>query len=651
MKKLISIFVISVFTVNSYSQESDTTKTINISDVEVVGVRASSNTPVTQKKVTRDEITKSYQGQEMTYILSNTPSVNFSSDGGHAQGYTYFRMRGIDQTRINMTLNGVPLNEPEDQGVYFSNYPMFALNIESMQIQRGVGTSSNGTSSYGGSINFESVKGLIKSTNIEAGYGSFNTGRLNVNHSTGKSKKGFAAFGSLSAYTSDGYKYNSGGNGYSGFISAGYYGNKDVVKFTAFSGMSYNEMAWLAVSETDIKNDPRTNYNPEGETDLFRQHFAQLQYTRQLSNRSSLTTTAYYNRLTGNWGMFMDSVNLMEFGLSSHFMGFVSNYQLKTKKYELNVGVNANDYQRTHSMVIDNFGKDPLYVNTGYKNDFGGYSKFTYKINKLNLFADAQLRYVDFKYKGDVSMEDLNWLFFNPKAGVSFKQNNKLTHYFTVGQSHREPTRTDMFGGWDNLVSLNIINPEQVIDYELGSYLTLKNLSVQANLFYMDFKNEITLLGALGFNGLPLMTNVTKSFRSGIELDVNYKLGKYFFLLNNSSFMNCKIVNNNTVSRPLYTPNVIVNQSVNFEHKGFMASVSARYQSKSFIDFENTATAPEFVVLNCAVSYKLSKYTLLVNLNNITNKQYFTNGYVFGGERYFFVNAPFNFGATLKANI
>lgn len=653
MKKLISVIIVSFLAINSFSQETekDTVKTINISDVEVVGVRANSNTPITQKKITRDEITKSYQGQEMTYILSNTPSVNFSSDGGHAQGYTYFRMRGIDQTRINMTLNGVNLNEPEDQGVYFSNYPMFALNVESMQIQRGVGTSSNGTSSYAGSINFESVKGLTKSTNIEAGYGSFNTGRVNVNHSTGKMKNGFAAFGSLSAYTSDGYRYNSGGNGYSGFLSVGYYGVKDVVKLTAFSGMSYNEMAWFAVAESDINIDPRTNYNPKGETDLFRQHFTQLQYTRQLSNKSTLTTTAYYNRLTGNWGMFMDSVNLMEFGLSSHFMGIISNYQLKTKKYEFNLGVNANDYQRTHKMVIDNFGTEPLYRNTGYKNEFGGFSKFTYKINKFNLFADAQLRYVDFKYKGDVPMQDLNWLFFNPKAGISFKQNNKFTHYFTVGQSHREPTRTDMFGGWDNLVTLNIINPEQVIDYEAGSYINLKNLAIQANVFYMDFKNEITLLGALGSNGLPLMTNVTKSFRSGIELDVNYKLGKYFSFLNNSSFMNCKIENNGATTRPLYTPNVIINQSVNFERKGLMASVSTRYQSESFIDFENTAVAPQFMVFNCAIGYKISKYSLVASFNNVTNKRYFTNGYLIGSDRYFFVNAPFNFGLTFKANL
>jgi iron complex outermembrane receptor protein len=604
---------------------------------------------VTQKKITAQEISKSYQGQEMTYILSNTPSVNFSSDGGHAQGYTYFRMRGMDQTRVNMTLNGVPLNEPEDQGVYFSNYPMFATNVQSMQIQRGVGTSSNGTASYAGSINFESKNGLDTATNIEVGYGSFNTGRFNVNHSTGVMKNGLALYGSVAGYNSDGYRYNSGGNGYSVFVGAGLYKPKNVLKVTMFNGLSNNEMAWFAVSESDIKNDPRTNYNPKGENDKFKQSFVQVQNIKKFGSRSALTSTAYYNRLDGVWGMFADSVNLMNFGLGSNFYGLINNYSLNLNKLNINVGAIVNNYNREHSM---HFNRDTinLYTNNGIKRELSGYVKASYDINRFTLYADAQIRNVNFKYNGDVSMNDLNWTFFNPKGGINFRQNKNISYYVSVGQSHREPTRTDMFGGMDNLVSLNIITPEQVTDYELGSYLKYNKLSIQYNVFYMDFKNEITLLGALGANGLPLMTNVTKSYRSGLELDITYKISKAFTLVNNSSFMDCKIVNNGTETRPLYTPNIIVNQSVNFEHKGFIANISAKYQGKSFIDFENTSTTSQFTLFNCSVGYQFHKITALVHLNNITNKKYFTNGYVIAGERYFFANAPFNFGFTIKAN-
>lgn len=626
----------------------DTTKNYTLSDIEVVGVRASNKVPVTQKTINQEDIEKTYNGQEMTFILNSTPSINFSSDGGHAQGYTYFRLRGIDQTRINMTLNGVPLNEPEDQGVYFSNYPMFAINIKSMQIQRGVGTSANGTSSYGGSINFESLNGFDTLTSIQAGYGSFGTMRINASHSTGILKNKLAVFGSLSAYNSNGYKYNSGGYGYSGFLSGGYYGKKSVIKFTCFSGFSHNDMAWFAVSETDIKKDPRTNYNPKGEDDDFRQSFAQLQYIKSINNSSSITTTAYYNRLDGIWGMFMDSVNLMRFGLASNFYGVMSNYHLQKNNLNMNVGVHANSYDRRHRMNIPNISEDYLYTNVGNKNDFSGYAKTSYDIKKFTIFADVQLRHVIFSYNGDIPMNDLSWTFLNPRGGISFRQNKNISYYASVGQSHREPTRTDMFGGSDNLVTLNIITPEEVVDYEIGTRMCYGKLNAQANVFYMDFNNEITLLGALGSNGLPLMTNVTKSYRSGLELDLSYKIGRFITLVNNSSYMECKIINNESVTSPLYTPKFIINQAVEFFNKGLFVSLSAKYHSTSFIDFENTATTPSFLVLNYNAGFREGRYSVMVQINNITNQRYYTNGYLIGGEKYFFVNAPINFNATFK---
>jgi iron complex outermembrane receptor protein len=647
MKKLIlSTITLVIFTcVNA----QDTTKNYVLSDIEVVGVRADSKTPVTQKKITKEDIAKTYQGQEMSYILSNSPSIGLSSDGGHAQGYTYFRLRGIDQTRVNMTLNGVPLNEPEDQGVYFSNYPMFATNIESMQIQRGVGSSSNGTASYAGSINFESRNGLDSSTSIQSGYSSFNTMRFNASHSTGIISNNIAAFGSFSSYNSDGYKYNSGGHGYSGFLSIGYYGEKNVIKFTGFSGFSHNDMAWLAVSESDIKKDPRTNYNPKGEDDNFKQSFSQLQYVRELGQRSTLTTTAYYNRLDGLWGMFMDSVNIMKFGLASNFYGIMTNYHLEKNKLNINIGAHANSYNREHRMNIPSLSNDYVYTNTGYKTDFSAYTKASYDIGKVTLFGDAQIRQVDFNYNGDVAMKNLSWTFFNPKGGITLRQNNKISYYASVGQSHREPTRTDMFGGSDNLTTLNIITPEEVVDYEVGSNICYNKLRFQANVFYMDFKNEITLLGALGANGNPLMTNVTKSYRSGLEIDLSYRIGKYITLVNNSSYMDCKITNNGKTTEPLYTPNIMVNQSVEFLYKRFFMSVAAKYHSESYIDFENTATTPSFVVFDYNVGYKYKHCSILAQANNITNQSYYTNGYVFAGEKYFFVNAPMNFSVTFKA--
>lgn len=621
--------------------------TIKLTDIEVTGVRTNSKTPISQKIITKEDIAKIYQGQEMSYILDKTPAITSQSDGGQPNGYTTFRMRGIDQTRINMTLNGVPLNEPEDQGVYFSNYPNFAININSMQIQRGVGTSANGTASYGGSINFDSKTGIDKETIAQVGYGSFNTQRANVSYGSGINKKGFALYTGLSAYKSDGYKYNSGGSGYSAFVSGGHYGSKDVIKFTGFTGRSLNKMAWMAVSESDIKLDPRTNYNPSGENDDFTQNFGQLQYVRSITKRSTLTTTGYYNRLDGSWGMFVSPSDLMTFKLGSNFYGAMTNYHLEMDKLSLNVGAHVNTYNRTHMGSIDTLF---LYKNTGNKIDYSSYGKISYDIGKLTIFGDIQARQVGFTYVGNTKITPLKWFFVNPKGGITYNYSKNVNHYFSVGQNHREPTRNDMFGGNDNLSTLNIIIPEQVIDYELGSNFNFSRLKIQYNLYYMDFKNEITLLGALGSNGLPLMTNVSKSFRSGIELDLKYNLNKHLSITNSSNYAYCRIQGDEKEYQPLYTPNVIINQGVEYSTKGFNIGLIGRYQSSSYINSDNTANIPSFTTLNTTIGYTYKQYSLVIQGINITNSRYYTSGYSIGTDKYLYVNAPLSGYITLKAS-
>lgn len=652
MKKLALLLLLtitlSVSAQDTLVSNSDSLKTRELYHVTITGVRPISKTPISQKTLTKDDITKTYQGQEMSYIITNTPSIITQSDGGQPNGYTTFRLRGIDQTRINMTLNGVPLNEPEDQGVYFSNYPNFALNIKSLQIQRGVGTSFNGTASYGGSINFESQNGLQKQTMAQIGYGSFNTQRANATYSSGLSKRKLALFTSLSGYKSDGYKYNSGGSGYSGFLSGGYYGDKNVIKFTGFSGRSLNQMAWLAVSESDIKLDPRTNYNAKGEDDDFTQSFGQLQYIRSISNKSSLTTTAYYNRLDGLWGMFVDPTTLMKFKLASNFYGVMSNYNYTTNKLSFNMGVHANTYDRTHGGVI---GGSTLYTNTGTKVEYSGYTKLAYTYGKYTLYGDIQARHVGFSYVGDVSMTPLQWFFINPKGGVTYTKSNKVNYYVSIGKSHREPTRTDMFGGNDNLGTLNIITPEQVLDYELGSNVKLGKLSLQYNGYVMDFKNEITLLGALGGNGLPLMTNVSKSFRSGIEIDLNYHLTKEISLTNSSNYSYCRIKNGSDTYQPLYTPNLIINQGVSYSKKGFIIGIQGKYATKSYITSDNSMTIPQYLTINANLGYTYKNYNVSIQGINLTNKNYYTSGYGIGGDRYLYVNAPSSFYITIKATL
>jgi len=643
-----------------YSQDTLSIDTVKLSEVTIQGIRAGSKTPVTQKTITSSDIDRIYHTQELPMLLNTTPNVTSSTDGGHNMGYTSFRLRGIDQTRINMTLDGVPLNEPEDQGVYFSNYPDFTNSIKSMQIQRGVGTSTNGVSSYAGSISFESPTGLDKSSEAQIGYGSFNTYRVSAENSTGLMKNKMAFYTRYSTYASDGYKYNSGGKGQSFFLSGGYYGSKDFVKVTAFSGHSVNQMAWFAVAESDIENDPRTNYNTTREKDDFTQSMVILKH-KHFFNNSNLTTTAFYNRLDGEWGLDLLPLgggnDVLNFKLGSNFYGLTSNYNLTKNKFRLNIGLSGNMYERRHAMTILP-NTDEIYNNKGLKNEVSSFVKFEYDINKFTLFGDAQIRYVDFRYQGNMSMTPLNWTFFNPKAGIMFTQCKHFNFYASVGQTHREPTRNDIFMGEDDPTIWNSVSPESVVDYELGTNITLNNFKLQGNLYYMDFNNEITLLGALGSNGLPLMTNVENSFRSGVELDMSLSLfskSKINLLLTNtSSYSYNKIKDGGREFDPLYTPNLIINQGVMVKDSKDIVRVGfdVKYHSVSYIDMENTLTTPQFVVLNAQVDYRFYKqHSFSIRLNNLTNERYYTNGYAVGTDRHFFVNPPFNFFATFKLKI
>ena len=381
MRNLIFV-LIALLSFNTYSQQVKQLDTIVLQ-----GVRADKKTPVSKKNIKKSEIQKTYSGQEMSLILDKTPSITSSTDGGHPQGYTYFRLRGIDQTRVNMTINGFPLNEPEDQGVYFSNMPNFAKNIKSLQIQRGVGTSTNGTSSFAGSINFVSKTGAKEITEVEIDYGSFNTQRYNFSHETGYlggEDIGGSIYVNLSSFNTDGYKYNSGSKGWLGFAGASLFFPKSVSSFNIFVGNSNNKMSWFAVSEEDIKNDPRTNYNDPNDDDNFMQTMITLKHKMFFNTHNKAYIGFFYNTLDGDWDLSVG--DQLTFKLKSHFYGFISNYNYNKGNTDINVGVSGNGYYRDHAMIIQPDWNNHLYDNRGRKNELSGYFKYKYDINKVTLF-------------------------------------------------------------------------------------------------------------------------------------------------------------------------------------------------------------------------------------------------------------------------
>ena len=325
-------------------------------DEVIVTYQADKLTPVSFQNISVKEIKSRSTGQEPSFLLAETPSITNYSDAGNSQGYSYFRIRGIDQTRINMTFDGVPLNEPEDQGAYFSNYPDILNSVGKLQIQRGVGVTKNGVASYGGSIQLFSPNLRDSAqTRVGLGYGSFNSLRAFGEYNSGvKNKK--ALYVRASQIYSDGYKYHSSNHSQSVFVSSGLFYDKSMWKINLLAGQQRNGMAWLGVPETLIEMDRRSNANSKQEKDKFFQSLAQIQNSWQISPSSFLQSSVYYTFLKGNYGFdlnnflgFPPTEELYNYAFQSNLVGLFSNYTFSKKNFSWTTGFHGNLYHRRHT--------------------------------------------------------------------------------------------------------------------------------------------------------------------------------------------------------------------------------------------------------------------------------------------------------------
>ena len=636
MKKL---FILTFLSLSLMVSAQDTIKTLN--DVTIYGVRSNKTSPISKSNLDRKTLQKTSIGQEVSTILNQTPNVTFHSDNGTPFGYTYFRMRGLDQTKMNMTLNGAPLNDPEDQGLFLSNYPGFIDNIQSMEVQRGVGTSSNGVASFAGSVNFISADGTEKESNIRQTVGAFNSLRTSATYSSGLSKKKLALFANTSYYETGGYRYGSGGNGRSVFLSGGYFGNKDVVKFTSFIGNSRNGMAWLAVSENDISNDPRTNYNKDDGWDDFTQSFLQLEYTRKLDDKLKIHLSGFLNALNGGYDYLTPlygggNKNLF---LNSEFKGFITNLNYSTENTKIDFGLSINSYIRNHSYSFND-------SNFGRKNESSGYLKGSYKLGKLYLSGDLQYRTVSFEYSSREVPLQL-WGFFNPKGGLTYQFTSNTNTYFSVGLSRREPTRTYIF---DNEFYTGTVknNAETLVDYELGVNHFSKRLKLQGNLYFMNFSNEITPIGGVNPNGVPLTILTENSYRTGVELDARLILSENLSLSYNGAYNRTQVKNNGKVFEHMLIPQFNHNTKISFEKNGFLVEVLSKTQTSSYLNLENTSIIGGFTRFDANMGYSEKKYSVVFSLNNITSQKYYTNGNADDTTRYLYTNPLINAFVTIK---
>lgn len=622
-------------------------------------------------------VLQNQHGQEASYIFRNLPSVTNTSDAGNALGYSYFRIRGIDQTRINVTLNGVPMNEPEDQGVYFSNYPDLMESVSQVQVQRGVGVSTNGTASYGGSIQMTGPMLTDSSGKVfGGGYGSFNSYRLLGEVNTGvKNRTGL--YVRASSLHSDGYKDHSGNTSHSAYLSTGYFGKKNTFRFTAFAGDQRNGMAWLGTPKDSLKTNPTYNTNSEQEDDHFTQAHTQLHHSVRLNQSNSFTQAVFYNYLQGNYDFdfnnflgFPPTAELYNYAFQSHFAGYLNKLNLVKDNHHFQAGMHANMYQRKHTGAEKSLGQ--LYTNTGFKNEASAFAKYEYywqlKKGLLIPSADIQVRYTDFVYKGWTETQPLQWFLANPKAGISYSPITQLiqTFYYSIGASQREPTRTDLFFGSDELLADSAGNPlmledftfEQVLDQELGWRINRKLLQLKLNLFYMQFKNELVLNGQLGPNALPLTFNAARSFRSGVESELNWILHDRLTLTHSGSYSFNRITQDNITLQPVLTPDLLFNFGAMTSFKfpkgdEFALAAQFRYQSEAFIDYANAYTLPSFITADASVSWQHQWLELSLRGMNLTNTRYYGSGLLSPatGLPAYFIQAPLNFFFSAKIRL
>ncbi len=633
-----------------------------LGDVNVVSTRASDIDPVTQTTISRLDIEGKYLGQDPSVVLEKqTPSiVSFSDAGSDIGNYVQFRLRGMDQTRINTTLNGVPLNDMVDQGVFFSNFSDFSNSMESVQVQRGVGLSANGTASYAGSINFESISldGDRPEFGIDLTTGSFSTIRSSAEVKTGRLENDLAFYSRFTRTVSDGFKNNSASDSYSFFFSGGYLGDKNIIKVNGFAGKTQNDQSYLPVLEADIDADPKTNYNSPNDTDDFEQELIQLQYISLINEEVILNSSLYYGGSRGVFPFGLSPTTQLMFALENDHYGFMSDVDFNKGDISVKGGIHAYSFQRKNINYTSPNVSNPDYEDETTKNEFSSFLRVGFNEGDLNIFADVQARFVDLEFDteqiqsfgGAVPAGGLNtsrsWTFINPRIGARYSLGQSSV-YASIGSTGREPTRTDILQGDGSSINEfnftsaqddNVVVAEHVIDYELGYAFNNAHFDLDVNLFYMDFKNEISLVGALASNSyVPLRQNILKSNRAGIEWVANYRLNNMISFSTNGAYMQTNVdqfinSSNDEFSNieHIFAPDLNLNTSVIIKpFQDLSLTLSNRYISDSFMELSNDEAfrLPEVVVFDAQVSYSLNKTAeLSLFINNIFDELYFTDG-------------------------
>ena len=602
-------------------------------EVTVVAVRARVETPVTKTDVTREEIVQRNVGQEMPFLLKAVPSLTQYSDTGLGAGYSYLSMRGIPQTRMNLTLDGVPLNESEDSALYFVNFGDFASSVGSIQVQRGVGTSTVGAASFAGSINFASLDFSDASeVSARVGAGSFGTTRASLAFHSGEIGSAVRLYLRGSYQGTEGFRERSGVTQGSVFFGASRQTARSFWKVFGFVGRERTELAFLAADRDTLRANLRANPMAPEERDRFGQQFTQAQYHRALGTATELSVQAYYNGAGGWYRIWSDPSRtaLYEYGLDWRTLGVAATLRHARGPLSLTWGLHANDFESTHTRAVTGEPRD--YANHGLKNEVNTFVKAGYDAGRWHHYGDAQVRWARFRYDGDLDLGAVSWTFFNPRAGTRYQLGRGWSAYGSIGRAMREPARSDLFAGQDNptiAYDLTAVKPERVADVEGGIEFAGSRANVQVNAYAMEFRDEIALTGELSEIGLPLRRNVDRSSRRGLEVDLSWRPWEQVRIRHTASVSRNRIEEwvqfydvydadgtylasesrTHEQVRPLLTPAYVGNLAVDWVPRpGVTLGAAGRYVSAAFLDNTNSAgyETPEWFTLDLTGTVDLS---------------------------------------------
>ncbi len=651
------------------AQDTTTAPRDTLERVVIRATRSGGTAPTSQATLTRREIERTYAGQDAPLALAGMTGVTAASDAGAFSGYSSIRLRGVDQTRLAISVDGVPLNDPEDQVLYFSNVPDFMNSMQSVQVTRGVGASGFGTASFAGSLNFESMPiATARFGEVQLTGGSWGTQRASVEGATGL-VNGFAGYARLSGQETDGYRDHSGNDARSGFVSAGWIGSRDAIKFTGFAGRSKMQLAYYAASEAEIDADPRLNPMSPLERDDFHQSMASLQWTRALSGAATVTTTAYRNGAGGNYDVFVGS-DLWNFSLDHSWYGVLSTLQWRRDDLAIATGAHVSDYSRGHWLHVRPDLDAKVYDNRGHKQEQSAFAKATWTRGTVDWHADVQVRRAAFRYEptpgSSFGEPEQDWLFVNPKLGVTWRARPALTLHASLGQASREPTRSDMFAGADDmddaaaaeLLPLDQVKPERLTDLEVGARYDAARYSLALNAFTMRFRDEIAPIGAMSITGSQLRRNVDESSRMGIEAELSWRVHARLDLTANAMFLRARIAeftdeaSNTTYTdvEPLLTPAVIANARATWRPASALElTLGARHVGESHLanDGNDALVTPAFTLTHLAGAYTFRAYTLRMTVENLLDAEAMASGYTDGAVRYFFPVAARTLMATV----